>query len=81
MGDAQATDPARYGEVTIGSLARERFGPSNVLLVGLGSHHGTVVAGRQWGAPMEVMGVPPARPGSVEDILHAAAPAASLFVV
>jgi erythromycin esterase-like protein len=29
---------------------------------------------------MEVMGVPPGRPGSLEDILHAAAPPAALFV-
>jgi erythromycin esterase len=81
VGDAQATDQAKFGEVTIGSLARERFGHDQVLLIGLGSHHGTVVAGRQWGAPMEVMGVPPARPGSIEDILHAEAPQQALFMV
>jgi erythromycin esterase-like protein len=81
VGDAQATDQAKFGEVTIGSLARQRFGHDQVLLIGLGSHHGTVVAGRQWGAPMEVMGVPPARPGSIEDILHAEAPQNALFVV
>jgi erythromycin esterase-like protein len=81
VGDAQATDQAKFGEVTIGSLARERFGHDQVLLIGLGSHHGTVVASRQWGAPMEVMGVPPARPGSIEDILHAEAPQQALFVV
>ncbi|NMO52796.1 erythromycin esterase family protein [Actinoplanes sp. TBRC 11911] len=81
VGDAQATDQAKFGEVTLGSLARGRFGRDRVLLVGLGSHHGTVVAGRQWGAPMEVMGVPPGRPGSIEDILHAEAPERALFVV
>jgi erythromycin esterase len=80
VGDSRATDQARHGEVTIGELARERYGADKVVLVGFGSHRGTVVAGHTWGAPMEVMGVPEARPGSLEDILHAAAPPESLFV-
>jgi erythromycin esterase len=81
VGDARATDQAARGEVTLGQLARERFGADRVLLVGFGSHRGTVVAGHQWGAPMEVIGVPPAKPGSLEEILHVAAPPAALFVV
>jgi erythromycin esterase len=80
VGDSRATDQARRGEVTIGELARDRFGADQVVLVGLGSHHGTVLAGHAWGAPMEVMGVPPAREGSLEEILHATAPPAALFV-
>ncbi|HEY0535512.1 MAG TPA: erythromycin esterase family protein [Actinoplanes sp.] len=80
VGDARATDQTRHGEVTLGELARERYGPENVVLVGLGSHHGTVVAGRGWGAPMELMGVPAARRGSLEDVLHGAAPPEALFV-
>lgn len=80
IGDARATDQARHGEVTIGQLARDRFGAENVVLVGMGSHRGTVIAGPQWGAAMTVMGVPEARPGSIEDILHAAAPPAAMFV-
>jgi erythromycin esterase len=81
VGDSRGTDQARHGEVTIGELARERYGADQVVLVGFGSHHGTVVAGDAWGAPMEVMGVPAGRPGSVEDIMHASAPPASLFLV
>ncbi len=80
VGDSRATDQARHDEVTIGELARERFGADRVVLVGFGSHHGTVIAGRSWGAPMEVLAVPPGRDGSLEDILHAAAPPAALFV-
>jgi erythromycin esterase len=80
VGDARATDQSRHGEVTIGELARDRFGADQVVLVGLGSHRGTVLAGHGWGAPMEVMGVPEARPGSLEEILHAAAPPRALFV-
>ena len=80
VGDANATDQARHGEVTIGSLARERFGADRVVLVGFGGHRGTVIAGHTWGAPMEMMPVPAARPGSIEDILHAEAPPQALFV-
>ncbi len=80
VGDARATDQSRHGEVTLGELARERFGADRVLLVGFGSHRGTVIAGHAWGAPMEVMGLPEARPGSLEDVLHAEAPPAALFV-
>ena len=80
VGDAAATDQAMLGEVTIGSLARERFGADQVVLVGLGSHHGSVIAGRTWGAPMTELPVPPGRPGSLEDILHATAPPSALFV-
>jgi hypothetical protein len=43
-----------------------------VVLAGFGSHHGSVIAGKSWGAPMERMKVPEARMGSWEDVLHQA---------
>jgi erythromycin esterase-like protein len=72
IGDARFTDMAASGEVNLGQLARERYGESDTVLVGFGTHRGTVVAGREWGAPWEEMRVPPGRPGSWEDILHQA---------
>jgi erythromycin esterase-like protein len=80
VGDARATDMAAAGEVNIGQLARERYGADRVVLVGFGSHRGTVVAADAWGAPAEVMPVPPARRHSLEDVLHAAAPPDALLV-
>ncbi|MCW3818585.1 erythromycin esterase family protein [Micromonospora sp. DR5-3] len=80
VGDARATDMTDAGEVNIGQLARERYGADQVVLVGFGTHHGTVVAGDAWGAPMEVMPVPPGRRHSLEEVLHGAAPAQALFV-
>ncbi|MCL6568159.1 MAG: erythromycin esterase family protein [Meiothermus silvanus] len=80
VGDARGSDMARAGEVTIGQLARERYGPDQVVLVGFGTYRGTVVAGEAWGAPMQTMPVPPARAGSLEDVLHAAAPPRALAV-
>jgi erythromycin esterase-like protein len=80
VGDARATDMAAAGMVNIGQLARERYGADQVVLVGFGSYRGSVIAGREWGAPMEEMPVPPARPGSLEDALHDDAPGRALFV-
>ncbi|WP_328470356.1 erythromycin esterase family protein [Actinoplanes sp. NBC_00393] len=80
VGDARATDQSEYGEVTLGQLARERFGDDEVVLVGFGTYRGSVVAGPAWGAPMEAMPVPPARAGSLEEVLHLTAPECGVFV-
>jgi erythromycin esterase len=80
VGDARATSMASRGEINIGQLARVRHGEDQVVLVGFGSHRGTVVAGDSWGAPMREMPVPAARPGSLEDVLHASAPEQALMV-
>jgi erythromycin esterase len=70
IGDARYTDMADVGMVNVGQLMRDQWGVEDVVLVGFGSHRGSVIAGAQWGAPMERMPVPPARQGSWEDILH-----------
>lgn len=72
VGDARYTDMAKDDMVNIGQLIREGHEREDVVLVGFGSHHGSVLAGRQWDAPMEIMRLPPARAGSWEDILHQA---------
>jgi len=70
IGDARFTDMAKAGMVNIGQLAREQLGEHNVVLVGFGSYSGTVIAGAHWDASMQVMYVPEARKGSVEELLH-----------
>lgn len=70
IGDARATDMARAGMVNVGQLVREEHGGEGVVLVGFSSYEGSVIAGSEWGAPMERMRVPPARDGSWEAILH-----------
>jgi erythromycin esterase len=72
IGDARFTDMAEEGMVNIGQLVRERHENEGVVLVGFGSHRGTVIAAREWEAPMRIVSVPPARSGSWEDILHRA---------
>jgi erythromycin esterase-like protein len=75
VGDARFTDMARAGMVNVGELVREAHGESprerdGVVLAGFGTHRGTVIAGEEWGAPMQRMRVPEARGGSWEDVLH-----------
>ncbi len=66
IGDARATDMADEGMYNIGELARVENNEHEVALVGFGSFEGSVVAGRNWGAPMETMPVPQAMKGSWE---------------
>ncbi|HEU0113717.1 MAG TPA: erythromycin esterase family protein [Thermomicrobiales bacterium] len=70
IGDARYTDMAAAGMFNVGELVREEHETDGVVLAGFGSHQGTVIAGRQWDAPMEVMTVPEARAGSWENALH-----------
>ncbi|MBV9988386.1 MAG: erythromycin esterase family protein [Chitinophagaceae bacterium] len=70
IGDARATNMSRSGMVNIGQLARDAYGKDEVYLVGFASYQGTVMAGREWGAPMEEMEMPAARAGSIEQLLH-----------
>lgn len=81
IGDARATDMADEGMVNVGQLVRERHGDDGVFLVGFGSHHGSVIAGKDWEAPMEKMTVPPGREGSWEDVLHRAGDADKLLLL
>jgi erythromycin esterase len=70
IGDARYTDMKKSGLFNIGQLVREERGEKDVVLVGFGSYSGTVIAGEEWGTPMQVMKVPEARQGSIEQILH-----------
>ncbi|MDC4224008.1 MAG: erythromycin esterase family protein [Candidatus Manganitrophus sp.] len=80
IGDARATDMAEEGMVNVGQLVRERHGEENAVLVGFGSYRGSVVAAVEWESPMEIMPVPPARPGSWEEQVHRIAPGDRLFI-
>lgn len=80
IGDARATNMHRGGLVNTGQLARERWGNDNTVLVGFGSYEGSVIAGRSWGAEMQEMKVPKARPNSWEAILHNSLPVNKLII-
>lgn len=81
IGDARATDMAAGGMVNVGQLAREAHAAVGVVLVGFGSHRGSVIAGSAWDAPMERMPVPAGQAGSWEDVLHRANAADQLLLL
>jgi erythromycin esterase-like protein len=72
IGDARATDMAAAGMVNVGQLVRERHGQEHVVLIGFGTHRGSVIASPHWGGPVREMPVPPAPKGTVEHLLHEA---------
>ncbi|NQX68996.1 erythromycin esterase family protein [Paenibacillus alba] len=72
IGDARATDMLADGMVNVGQLVREAHGEADVFAIGFGTYTGTVIAGSAWGAPMATMQVPPAQPGSWEELMHRA---------
>ena len=85
VGDARFTDMARHGMVNVGQLVREMHGEGpnerdGVVLVGFGTHRGTVIAGPEWGETMERMRIPVARDGSLEDLMHQAVKGDGLFI-
>jgi erythromycin esterase len=80
VGDARFTDMARAGMVNVGQLVRQSHAKDGVCLVGFGTNKGSVIAGREWGAPMERMRVPEARAGSYEAAIHEGVGRDSLFL-
>jgi erythromycin esterase-like protein len=69
LGDAWATDMGQRGELNVGQLVREKYGPAAVL-VGFTTHHGTVTAASDWGGVAERKRVRPTLPGSHEALFH-----------
>ena len=70
IGDARFTDMRKRGMINIGQLVREKKGRQNAVLIGFSTYSGTVIASREWGKKMERMGVPPAKDGSWDNLLH-----------
>ena len=69
VGDARATEVSADGQLTIGQLAREHYGPQ-CRLIGFSTYQGTVTAASDWGGVAERKTVRPALPGSIEELLH-----------
>lgn len=69
VGNARATQMARYGEINVGQLLKERYG-KEVISVGFSTYSGTVSAASNWGGHVERKVVRPALEGSYEALLH-----------
>ncbi|HEX7967203.1 MAG TPA: erythromycin esterase family protein, partial [Stellaceae bacterium] len=79
VGDARATERSRRGELTLGQLAREKYG-DDAVLVGFTTHNGTVTAASDWGGQAERKQVRPALPDSYETLFHDAKPPARFLL-
>jgi len=69
VGDARATEVASDGQLTLGQLARERYG-QDCRLIGFSTYTGTVTAASDWGGVAERKMVRPALAGSIEELFH-----------
>src|SRR2546426_7618445 len=69
LGDARATYMADYGELNVGQLVREHYGPEAVL-IGFTTYTGTVTAASEWDGPAERKRVRPALANSYEASFH-----------
>jgi erythromycin esterase-like protein len=69
VGDARATEMGIDDQITLGQLARQRFG-FNAVLVGFTTYTGSVTAASNWDEPAQRMVVRPALEGSVESLFH-----------
>jgi erythromycin esterase-like protein len=81
IGDARATDMSNEGMYNIGELARMKHHEKGVVLVGFGSYEGSVIAGKSWGAAMQIMPVPMGKSRSWEYFLHQANPSNKLLIM
>src|SRR3546814_10917233 len=70
IGDASHTEMGQVREeLNIGQLCRERFG-REAMLIGFGTHTGTVAAATDWDAPMAVKAVRTSLSGSSDSAPH-----------
>jgi erythromycin esterase-like protein len=69
VGDARATEVWADGQLTLGQLARQRYG-EDARLIGFSTYAGTVTAASDWGGVAERKVVRPALGGSIEELLH-----------
>ena len=81
VGDARATELAELGQLTLGQLAREAYGPHDTVLVGFSTFSGTVTAAAEWGGPATVRDLRPAADDATEALLHATGLAGLLLVM
>lgn len=70
VGDARGTDMREDHETSVGALMRERYNRGASLL-GSATHHGAVLAARDWDAPAAELPLPPASADSYEALFHA----------
>ena len=69
LGDARATQMGEGGELNLGQLVRQKYGPQ-AFLVGFTTHTGTVTAASNWEEQAQRKRVRPSMAGSYERLFH-----------
>jgi erythromycin esterase-like protein len=69
LGDARATQMGESGELNLGQLVREKYGPKS-FLVGFTTHAGSVTAASNWDEPAQRKRVRPSITASYERLFH-----------
>ncbi|MEC5163233.1 MULTISPECIES: erythromycin esterase family protein [unclassified Janthinobacterium] len=70
LGDARATEMGQRGQLNLGQLVRQQYGPDDCFLLGFTTHTGSVTAASDWDGHAELKSVLPSLPDSVERLLH-----------
>lgn len=69
VGDARFTEMHLSGIQNIGELSRVHWGPERIFIVGFSTYKGRVLAGSQWGAPMQNTQIAAAGRNSMEYLM------------
>jgi erythromycin esterase-like protein len=69
LGDARATQMGESGELNLGQLVRQKYGPKS-FLVGFTTHAGSVTAASNWDEPAQRKRVRPSITASYERLFH-----------
>lgn len=69
IGNASATEMGWQGQFNIGELCRTAYNDKAVL-IGFGTHTGSVAAADDWDSPMQIKNIVPSRADSFERIFH-----------
>jgi erythromycin esterase-like protein len=69
LGDARATQMSERGELNLGQLVRQKYGPDG-FLIGFTTHAGSVTAASNWDEPSQRKRVRPSLAGSYESLFH-----------
>jgi erythromycin esterase-like protein len=72
LGNCKYTDMHDQGEINVGQLLKEHFGPQRAMNIGFTTYDGSVTATDEWGYPCSFKKVNPGMKDSIEELFHKA---------
>ena len=79
LGNAQATQMGRIGELNVGQLCKAKFG-DDCYNIGFMTDNGSVAAATEWDGPMQAQRLLPTRSDSFENLFHRARENSNYFL-